>query len=142
MAEARRATRLLDSCTVGWRDFAWGDLWLFEDGLLRVSGGLGATLAQAGRIDWAYAPVDVVERDFTQEEIDVAVAADRRNCWIARDDIESAALHRGRLCDRLNVRFHDRRRIKLLWLKKRNMSAFAVLDDALKVWIRERLIHD
>jgi hypothetical protein len=130
-------TQLLSrSCTTGWADWVWGDLWLLPDALVRVTRGWDETRAAAKARrrrgggstvdpDMPVAPGEAELRDRT-----VATARSR---WIALDDIEQARLRTGLTTSRLAVVMRDGQRMKVLWLKD------DPAHDALQRVLQERL---
>ena len=122
-------TLVTSSCTTGWLDLIHGDLWLLPNGLLRVRGGLGATVGHAHQ---RMAPDEPVRREFTPGEIDVLQREHRTNLWIPADTIVSASLFNGPLSGRLSLRLNDGRRLKLLWLRVDRASE--PLRHALSSW--------
>ena len=135
------APRLISrSCTSGWFDWVWGDLWLTEDALLRISRGMaesrkaaqerkrrggGSTVPDAGAIE-----------PMTPAELDAKVSSDPKNRRVALGEIRTAKLRRGLLNGRLSVALQDGTRIKVLWLK--TDPAYEVLAELL----RDRLGSD
>ena len=103
------------SCTTGALDWIHGELWLFDDRLLRVrldyatsaDNGLGPTV-----------PADAPRRLFTDEERERIATAHRTNLFLAWADVRGASLRRGFLMGRLRVTLHDGSRRKLLWLAR------------------------
>jgi hypothetical protein len=123
--------RLLSrSCTLGWLNWVWGDLWLTDDALFRMSRGMAETLTAArarkttGEADAAPVTADELERQVGQS---------KGNRRVVLADVRAARLRRGLLNSRLAAELKDGSRLKLLWLK--DDPAFDVLEDVL----RERL---
>lgn len=121
------------SCTSGWFDWVWGDLWLTEDALIRISRGKtesreaarerkrqggGSTVPNADAID-----------AMTPDALNDMVSSDAKNRRAALAEIRTAKLRRGILNGRLSVVLHDGTRIKLLWLK--TDPAYEILADIL-----------
>jgi hypothetical protein len=111
-----RAPRLISrSCTTGWFDWVWGDLWLTEDALIRLSRGMPET-KRAARKRKGGSTVDAVEAT-TPEALGGRVSADRMNRQAPLGEFRTAKLRRGVLNDPLSLVLEDGTRIKLLWLK-------------------------
>jgi hypothetical protein len=120
------------SCTTGWFDWVWGDLWLTEDALFRISRGMTET-RQAARRRKGHGGSTVTDTDavdaMTPEQLRDLVSADRKNRTVGLEEIRSAKLRRGVLNSRLSLVLHDGTRIKLLWLK--DDPAHDVLEERL-----------
>jgi hypothetical protein len=125
------APRLISrSCTTGWLDWVWGDLWLTDDALFRVSRGMTETRRAAGRRKGGSTVTDTDAVDaMTLERLRDLVSTDRKNRTAMLGEIRSAKLRRGLLNSRLSLVLHDGTRIKLLWLKED--PAHDVLEDLL-----------
>ncbi len=122
-------TLITASCTTGWLDWIHGELWLLPNGLLRVSSGLGATIAHANQ---RTVPEESVTREFGPGEVDHLQRQHETNLWIQADAIVSASLFNGPLSGRLSLKLNDGRRVKLLWL--RADCASEPLRHALASW--------
>jgi hypothetical protein len=72
------------SCTTGWLDWIHGELWLFPDGLLRASTGLGTTLTN-GVVRTVSG--ESRSREFADGEIVAIVAMGKRNLWMQADQV-------------------------------------------------------
>jgi hypothetical protein len=119
---AFEAPRLISrSCTSGWFDWVWGDLWLTEDVLVRLSRGMTETRRAARRRKGQGGGSTVTEMGaidaMTPDALNDRLSADRRNRRALLGEIRTAKLHRGVLNSRLSLILHDGTRIKLLWLK-------------------------
>jgi len=114
----------------------WGDLWLTEDALVRLSRGMPETREAAGqRKDRGKGstvtdPIPAV----TPEELDARVSGDKRNRRAPLAEIRTAKLRRGLLNGRVSLVLHDGTRIKWLWLK--HDPAHDVLKDVLAPHLR------
>ncbi|MDA0164228.1 hypothetical protein OM076_28415 [Solirubrobacter ginsenosidimutans] len=133
-------TQLLSrSCTTGWADWVWGDLWLRPDALVRVARGWDATraAAKARRQRGGGSTVDLDMPVPSEAELRDRTAATARSRWIALDDIEQARLRTGLTTSRLAVVMRDGERMKLLWLK--DDPAHDVLQGVLELRLGARL---
>jgi hypothetical protein len=111
------APRLLSrSCTTGWLDWVWGDLWLTDDALYRVSRGMAETRTAARARPRGGSTVPDSDA-MAPEALDEEVLADAKNRRAPLTEIRSAKLRRGLLNGRLSLVLDDGTRIKLLWLK-------------------------
>ena len=134
--ESANAQMLTSSCTTGWSDWLWGELWLLPEGLFRRSTGArglisAATLGMAGTV-----PAGSV-RPITEREIQDTLAGSGRNRWLPRDQINEAALGQGLMNGRLRVVLTDGISAKLLWLK--DDTVHDVLRSTLEEWLGNRL---
>ena len=137
MSEEKADAQLVtSSCTTGWGDWLWGELWLLPEGLLRLGlGWRGMTAAATVGLVGTAPPGSI--RQIDPEEIPGLLAERRRNRWIPRDQIADASLRKGLMTDRLNVALADGTRIKLLWLK--GDPAYDLLRPVLEKWLGGRL---
>jgi hypothetical protein len=130
------------SCTSGWTDWIWGELWLLPEGLLRLSLGRQGTTAFAtpelsGKsFGPTVDPLSLPQSQIETEAIPDLLAKSRHNRWIPRDQITSATLRNGLLNGRLRVELVDGSQIKLLWLKRD--PAYEVLRSTLSEWLGDR----
>ena len=130
------------SCTSGWFDWTWGDLWLTEDALVRVTRGRdearraaveykqqggGSTVGPNPGAEFVPGPAELRDR----------VAGSERNRWIELGEIRQARLRRGIKNGRLAVVMRDGSRVKLLWLK--DDPAHDVLHTVLVERLGEKL---
>jgi hypothetical protein len=136
------AQLLSRSCTTGWRDWSWGELLLFPDGLARIGLGRSGTYPEAiwrrkrgGGPTVPAAPPET--KSFGEGEVHQLINADRRNRWIPRDDVRRARLRQGVLNSSLVAELGDESRVKLLWLK--SDPAFDVLRTTLGEWLGDDL---
>ena len=129
------------SCTTGWLDWVWGELWLAPDGLLRRSRGWKVTMAQSRRGIRASleptVPADpLVTRPYEPRAIEHLRQQGERIVWVARQEIIHARLRRCILQDALRLGLVDGSRLKLLWLSRD--PAADVLDAVLGNWLETR----
>ena len=124
------------SCTTGWTDWIHGELWVCDDGLLRRSLGLMATLKHAN-LRTVDPNARVVER-LTDEQISQMTARER-NVWVPWASIRAAELRSGPATDSLHLELLDGRRMKLLWLAVDEAKPF--LAEALPGVIGDRLVR-
>ena len=134
-------TLISASCTTGWFDWVHGELWLCSDGLLQRSLGLEESKRHGKEIrkqrklttlDRASRPT----KAFTAAEIVAIVASDRRNRWIAWDDIAQATLKRGIVDHSLHFRLRSGGRAKFLWLKAD--GGYDLLEESLGRFLPDR----
>jgi hypothetical protein len=129
--------RLLSrSCTTGWFDWVWGDLWLTEDALVRLSRGMPETREAARQRKGRRGSSTVTDPipTMTPEALDARLSEDRRNRRAPLAEIRTAKLRRGLLNGRLSLVLQDGTRIKWLWLK--HDPAHDVLNDVLRPHLR------
>ena len=132
------ASLVTDSCTTGWLDWVHGELWLSEVALIRIRRTLGQTFMSARRgPTTSGTPALTSPASLAPEQV---TARHSRNKYIALDEIAAAALHRGRLNDRLNITMRSGVRHKLLWL--RSDAASGVLQVSLARTLQDRLTLD
>lgn len=131
------ATLLTASATTGWFDWIHGELWLFDDGLLRIPLNLSITL------DHQLGPTITLERAerrrFDAETFERLIIG-RKHLWIPREHIRKAYLHHGIATDRLRLKLAGGRSVKLLWLPVD--GALQPLQATLREWIGSDLIMD
>jgi hypothetical protein len=144
------------NCTTGWFDWSAGQLWLVEDGLLRlqVPKASGRERRRIRSADAALRHVsapparrrDVVTRsrdlrvdpgapeyrEFGDEEPQALAGERKRNLWLIASDIKGAKLHRGILTNSLKLRMHSGPRVKLLWMRRD--LADELIREALESW--------
>jgi hypothetical protein len=143
IASHEQTAQLLSrSCTTGWTDWVWGELWLSPSGIARISLGWSGTRLEAkrrrkrgGGPTVSTTPIET--RSLTAEDRAHIVGENRRNRWIPREKIQSAQLRRGLLNGRLAAELVDGTRTKLLWL--RSDPAFDVLGAHLGEWLGDAL---
>jgi len=125
------------SCTTGWLDWVWGDLWLADDALYRISRGMAATRAAArerrGRDSRSTVSAADTRDETTVDALASKLADDDKNRLIPLDAIATARLRQGMLNGRLSISLDDGTRIKLLWLK--DDPAYAILAARLGPWL-------
>ena len=84
MALVSRGRLISASCTTGWFYWIHGELWLLQDGLLRLRLNYGLTVARG----LARTVPDVLDQyDFDRDEIGTLVVLHRTNVWVAATDI-------------------------------------------------------
>lgn len=149
--------RLLSAnCTTGWLDWSAGQLWLLEDGLLRLQvpkasrrerrrirsadAALSHMSARAGprrdvvtstrdlRVD----PRALEYREFGDDEPQALAGERERTWWLLASDIRAAKLHRGILTNSLKLRMDSGPRVKLLWMRRD--LADDLIREALRSW--------
>lgn len=128
--------RLLSrSCTTGWFDWIWGELWLTPEGIARLSSVWAETRRMAREHRKRGGGTTVVESAADVDEISTVdirqrIDADPKNRWVPFAAVQRARLRRGILNGRLRVQLRDGSEIKLLWL--RADPAYHVLAEVLK----------
>ena len=132
------ATLISRSCTTSWLDWVHGELWLTDKALIRTRLSLSETLANGTGDTLAAVAAPVAVPPHLSPEL--VVAGHPTNRYIALAEIEFAALHRGHVSDRLNLRMRDGGRNKLLWLSAD--PAYQILREALRRGLDERLTVD
>jgi hypothetical protein len=141
--ENLNARLITTSCTTGWADWVWGELWLLPQGLLRLPLGWKRAMGSARFVrksGSAFGPTVAgtsPSAQFNLDEVPALVAQAKRSRWIPRDQLEEARLRRGMTADRLKVALVDGSRLKLLWLKRDPASD--VLQLVLGEWLGSRL---
>ena len=118
------------SCTTGWWDWIHGELWLFDDGLLRVRTDLATTVANRTARTM---PDPLPAKTFEPGERERGAAMHRTNLFVDWNDVRDAQLRRGVLCGRLRMRMVDGTERKLLWLRSDHA------DEPLAATLAERL---
>lgn len=114
-----------------------GNLWLAPNGLARIPLGWWVSFVHA------FQGVDPAlrRREFiSQDQLERAIEESPRTLWLAARDMQTARLHSGILNDRVRVQMLNGTWHKLLWV--RNRAATQRLDEALRGWLDEHLIHD
>lgn len=134
------ATLISKSCTTGWLDWVHGELWLGEEAIMRSRLSLAETLAHGngGSPTVTIPPARVPLPSHLTPPL--LAAGHRRNKYLPFAQIAAAALHRGRMNDRLSVTMDTGARHKLLWLS--TDPAFAFLREALARSLPGRLTVD
>jgi hypothetical protein len=101
------------SCTTGWSDWEHGSLWVAPDGLARSPAGWQKTVVHTFQgvdpANWKHAAITMSE---LQRIVAIPITL-----WLPADRIQSAALHRGLLNDRLMLTMADAKTHKLLWVR-------------------------
>ena len=122
------------SCTTGWLDWVHGELWLCDEGLLRMSLGFFDTLEHGVRqgLRSTVGP-ERATRIFDYAQVRSIAMADKRNRWIPWDEIGHATLKRGVIDHSLHLDLVDPSprigRSKFLWLK--SDGGFEIVEAAL-----------
>ncbi|MDP8932118.1 MAG: hypothetical protein M3O70_27000 [Actinomycetota bacterium] len=126
------AARLVSaSATTGWRDWIHGQLWLLNDGLLRVATDLATTIRHGAN---PTVPGDeAVTADISRHQAEGMAGQHRRNVWVPREHIKAAVLRGGRASDSLRLQLYDGSTVTLLW--RRQDAAYGPIKQALESWI-------
>lgn len=140
------AQLLSRSCTTGWMDWVWGELWLLPDGLARLSQGWRGTVVveQARQASGRGPTVPTAPLEtwsIAAEELRRLVKENPRNRWVSRSQIRRVDLREGRWdmlpSSRLKVELVDGGCVKLFWHPFD--PAFGVLQTVLRVWLDDSL---
>lgn len=126
---ARVGVLLSRSTTTGWLDWMHGEMWLFENGILRIPIGWILTILCVG---YFFNPQKQVTRSFTDDEF-ARLLNDRRVRWIPRDQLASAELRHTVGADELRAQLIDGQQVQLLWL--RQDGAYYALQQPLWQWL-------
>jgi len=118
------------SSTTGWLDWIHGELWLFDDGLLRLRTDFATTMANGTA---RTVPDQLRARTFEPGERERDAAKHRTNFFADWNDVRDAQLRRGVLCGRLRMSMVDGTERKLLWLRGDHA------DEPLAAKLAERL---
>jgi hypothetical protein len=131
---ARLITR---SSTTGWLDWVHGDLWLGQNGLLRVRSNWRRTILNSFRwlVRLEDSPPNPRRSSQTPPHNQIEGVV-----WIARDEILRASLHRGILNDRLRLELQNGSLLNLLWLRGRQPTT--QLASAMREWLGDNLEQD
>lgn len=133
----RVGTRLSTTATTGWTDWFHGELWLFQDGILRVPIGWLKSICCVGYVAELRNPMT---RAFSAEEFSRLIAH-RRNLWLPRWAIASAVLrHNVFGTHDLRVQMSDGRTFQLLTLPSERICV--PLQIALQEWLGEAFVSD
>lgn len=129
------ARLLTASATTGWTDWVHGQLWLLEDGLLRVATDLVRTL---GHGPGPTVPDDhAVTAEMNRSEAERQAEQHRRNVWVPRERIAGAVLRGGWLSDSVRLELVDGRTVSFRWM--RQDGAYIPLKRALEAWVGQAL---
>lgn len=130
-------TRLSTTATTGWIHWFHGELWLFQDGILRVPIGWLKSICCVGYFLELRNPRT---RTFSAAEFSQLIS-DPRNLWIPRDAIESASLHFSPFAAYdLHFALSDGRSRQLLTMPWYRI--YLPLQSALHEWLGERFVSD
>jgi hypothetical protein len=106
-----------------------GEMWLFEDGILRIPVGWIQTILCVG---YFFNPQKQVTRSFTADDF-ARLLSDRRVRWIPRDKLASAELRHTIGADELRAQLIDGQQVQLLWLQQD--GAYYALQQPLWQWV-------
>lgn len=133
--EPRIGTRLSTTATTGWADWFHGELWLFEDGILRVPIGRFKTICYRGYSAEQHNPCTEV---FSDDEFSRLIA-NPHNLWIPREGIKSAMLrYSPGFAHDLRIQMSDGRSVQLLTLPWNRI--YLPLQAALHEWLGEAFV--
>jgi hypothetical protein len=138
--ESAPARLLSRSCTTGWLDWVWGELWETPEGLMRFSlGWIGTYRSTSSRQRrGGVSTVDPSAAVASSEDVRARHRPRRSDRWIPLADIRRAHLRRGRMTSRLSVVFDNGSRAKLLWLK--HDPAYERLSELLSDLLGDQLV--
>jgi hypothetical protein len=130
-------TRLSTMATTGWSNWVHGELWLFEDGILRIPLGWIKSICLVGAFGEWRRPL---RRAFSEAEFAALIAA-RRNLWIPRAAIARAVLrHTPASTDDLRLQLTDGRSLQLLTIQRNRI--YIPLQSSLLKWLGDALLSD
>ncbi|WP_158102509.1 hypothetical protein [Streptomyces africanus] len=130
------AQLLATTCTTGWLDWIHGELWLLPHHLVRIRGGLLATMVTGFNGPELAAP----DTHRTLAYDPDAIRSDHRtNKVLPLAEIAQARLHGGLTTSGITLRMADGARHKLLWMSTE--PARRVLSDRLVPLLGPRLTH-
>jgi hypothetical protein len=137
-AEGRLGVLLTRTAITSWFDEMHGELWLFDDGLLRIPMGLVKTVGFVGLF---FRPFPLRTRRFSDAQL-ARLRARRAAVWLDRWDIRDAVLRHVRFwsTDELLATRQGGKRIRLLWASRD--GAFDALQPPLRLWLGEHLRVD
>jgi hypothetical protein len=134
--ELRSGKRLSSIATTGWTNWFHGDLWLFQDGILRAPIGWLKSICLVGYWTELRNPTT---RAFRAEEFSRLIS-NPRNLWIPRAAIKSATLRKSHAFSTLDLRFQmsDGRTIQLLTPARNALNL--LLQSVLQEWLGEAFV--
>ncbi|MFF7867274.1 hypothetical protein ACFZCT_12510 [Streptomyces qaidamensis] len=130
------AQLLARTCTTGWLDWIHGELWLLPDRLVRIRGGVPATMT-VGLVGPELAAPDTFRT--LAHDPDAIRSAHRTNKVLPITEITHARLHGGLTTSGMTLSMADGTRHKLLWMSME--PARGLLRDRLLPLLGPRLAH-
>ncbi|MFH8895042.1 hypothetical protein ACH4HG_01380 [Streptomyces coeruleorubidus] len=130
------AQLLAATCTTGWLDWVHGELWLLPDHLVRIRGGLLATMVTGLTGPELAAPDTRLALAYDAEAIH---SAHRTNKVLPLAEVAHARLHGGLTTSGMTLTMADGSVHKLLWMSTE--PARRVLRDRLPPLLGPRLTH-
>ncbi|MGW6641065.1 hypothetical protein [Streptomyces iakyrus] len=124
------------TCTTGWLDWIHGELWLLPDQLLRIRGGVPATMT-VGLLGPELATPDTFRT--LAHDPDAIRSAHRTNKVLPLTEIANARIHGGLTTSGMTLSMADGTRHKLLWMSTE--PARGLLRDRLLPLLGPRLAH-
>ncbi|MFI9750907.1 hypothetical protein [Streptomyces collinus] len=124
------------TCTTGWLDWIHGELWLLPDQLVRIRGGLPATMT-VGLVGPDLATPDAFRT--LAHDPDAIRSAHRTNKVLPLAEITAARIHGGLTTSGMTLSMADGTRHKLLWMSME--PARRLLRDRLLPLLGPRLAH-
>ncbi|MFE8960360.1 hypothetical protein ACIP17_14390 [Streptomyces iakyrus] len=132
----RPAQLLARTCTTGWLDWIHGELWLLPDQLVRIRGGVPATMT-VGLLGPELATPDTFRT--LAHDPDALRSAHRTNKVLPLTEIANARIHGGLTTSGMTLSMADGTRHKLLWMSTE--PARGLLRDRLLPLLGPRLAH-
>lgn len=132
----RSAQLIARTCTTGWLDWIHGELWLLPDQLLRIRGGVPATMT-VGLLGPELATPDTFRT--LAHDPDAIRSAHRTNKVLPLTEIANARIHGGLTTSGMTLSMADGTRHKLLWMSTE--PARGLLRDRLLPLLGPRLAH-
>ncbi|MFE8988612.1 hypothetical protein ACFYMI_12310 [Streptomyces collinus] len=132
----RPAQLIARTCTTGWLDWIHGELWLLPDHLVRIRGGVPATMT-VGLLGPELAPPDTF-RTLAHDPGTIR-SAHRTNKVLPLSEIANARIHGGLTTSGMTLSMTDGTRHKLLWMSME--PARGLLRDRLVPLLGPRLAH-
>jgi hypothetical protein len=132
----RSAQLIARTCTTGWLDWIHGELWLLPDQLLRIRGGVPATMT-IGLLGPELATPDTFRT--LAHDPDAVRSAHRTNKVLPLTEIANARIHGGLTTSGMTLSMADGTRHKLLWMSTE--PARGLLRDRLLPLLGPRPAH-
>lgn len=124
------------TCTTGWLDWIHGELWLLPDHLVRIRGGISATMT-VGLVGPELATPDTFQT--LTHDPDTIRSSHRTNKVLPLTEITHARIHGGLTTSGMTLSMADGTRHKLLWMSME--PARGLLRDRLLPLLGPQLAH-